>query len=398
MTVEIKATYALGLTGVDWEQRIDFARMRRERLEKSKEALANSEVDALFLVARENVRYVSGLRVPDMPHVHFSQAAAVLPKGQDPVVYTANPEYVKATSPWLRDRIGAVHPYGLDTMEGAAAWAGDAARWLAEYSIEPKVIGVDFWTPGMRRALPEVFPRSRFVDGYALLMEQRVIKTPDELDCLRAAYAITVAGMQAARDYLRPGVKECDLQGVCFGAMYALGSEWQQTAGIITSDTAPYRMLAGDKIIEHGDLVILDVGGRYNGYFGDLTRVWVCGKDAQPTKEQVRLHIAAYEALKRAEAAIRPGGTTAEVVEACGTKYVKSAILGHGLGLTNEPPFLGTLPGSVPFVLKPGMVFSVEPYAGEEGIGGIRLEDNVIVTETGYELISTFPFEEKLME
>jgi len=398
MVIEVKADYPLGLMGVDWEQRIDFERMKRERLAKAKAALEDSEAQALFLVARENVRYISGLRVPDMPNVHFTQAAAILPRGADPIVYAINREYVRATNQRLRERMGVVDPCVIDTLEGAIAWAKDAARWLAAHGVEPKVIGVDFWTPSMKRALPEIFPKTKFVDGYAIIMQARASKTEDELDCLRVAYAITMAGMQAGRDYLRPGVKECELQGVCFGAMFALGSEWQQTAGIITSDTAPYRMLASDKIIEHGDLVIMDVGGSYNGYLGDLTRVWVCGKDAKPTKEQIKLHTRAYNALKRAEAAIKPGATTMDLVEACGIENIKAdmPVLGHGLGLTNEPPFI--TPNVPPVPLKPGMVFSIEPYVGEEGVGGFRIEDNVIVTETGYELISTFPFEEKLME
>ncbi|MFQ5861062.1 MAG: M24 family metallopeptidase, partial [Dehalococcoidia bacterium] len=342
-----------GLLSVDWEQRIDYQRMRRQRLEKAQRHLAESEADALLLIAPENVRYVTGLRSQDMPQVHFGRAACLLLSDREPVVYTPFREYAEEALPWLRGRVSRLSPWGMDTLEGAQALAQDVRAWLAELGATPGKVGVDFWTPALVKALPEGLPGVQWVDGQGIIMQARMIKTEDEQACLKMAYAVTAAGMEVARQVLRPGVRECEVQAACFATMYALGSEWQQQSGIITSDTYPYRRLATDKIIGYGDLVVMDVGARVNGYMGDLTRTWVCGKGARPTKEQVRVHMQAYRAMKRAEEAVGPGVTTREVYRACGEENIMSALLGHGLGLGNEPPLIGPIPRETVFTLQP---------------------------------------------
>jgi len=113
----------------------------------------------------------------------------------------------------------------------------------------------------------------------------------------------------------------------------------------------------------------------------------------------IKCHEIAYKALRDVEAAIKPGNTTRDLALAAkGT--ILGTSLGHGLGISgNEPPLIGTYKGVFSeedtVTLEPGMVFSIEPYVGKVGIGGIRLEDNFVVTEDGVECISTYPFEER---
>lgn len=260
-----------------------------------------------------------------------------------------------------------------------------------------------YLAPGLAYALPRVFKDAEFVNGQDVMIKARAVKTPEEVLCLKIAYDMTMAGMYEAREFLRPGVRECEVQAVAFKKFYELAGEWTQCANIVCSGpyTAPYRRFTSDRIIHDGDPVIIDIGSRFNGYWGDYTRTWICG-DKNPPKEMVDLHMQAYEGMERAEKAIKPGATTEEVALACGEEQILNHSLGHGIGVgANDVPFIGVYPGVTgkdARKLEVGMVFSIEPYVGKPGIGGIRLEDNFVVTEDGCECISnSTPFEPKLM-
>ena len=153
-------------------------------------------------------------------------------------------------------------------------------------------------TPTIHAGLKAELPGAEIVDGYPTLLEAKMIKTDDEIACLKIATAITEAGYQAALDFLKPGVRECEVLAAAWQKMTALGSEWTQCSNIVASGpyTAPYRRLTSDRIIRRGDLVIMDIGGCYNGYWGDMTRTWICGDvvaDRPPDR-------AAPEGLRRA--------------------------------------------------------------------------------------------------
>lgn len=391
---------SLGTMGVDWEERIDFARMREERVAKAIGALEKSGLDALFLFRLENVRYLTGLRTHMWPMNNWVTASALLTR-EGPFLIAQDIDHVRARMPWIRDQAIPFPAGGNETEHGARMWADMIGRKLAELGITPKYVGVDCWSPALYAVLPAAFPGVEFTDGEAVMIEARMIKTADEIACLRTAYAITAAGMDAARRALRPGIRECELLGEALRVMFSLGGEWTQSAQIICSGpyTAPYRRFTSDRIIEYGDPVIMDLGTLWNGYYGDFTRTWICG-DARPEPEMVDIHMQAYQALRAAEAAVRPGATTYDVSQAA-AQYILGGRLGHGLGVSAaEKPFLGSrelVPPEEGVTLKPGMVFSIEPYAGRPGIGGVRVEDNVLVTEDGYEVISRYPFEERLM-
>jgi Xaa-Pro aminopeptidase len=181
--------------------------------------------------------------------------------------------------------------------------------------------------------------------------------------------------------------------------MTALGSEWTQCSNIVASgpNTAPYRRVTSDRIIRSGDLVVIDIGGCFNGYWGDFTRTWICG-DGAATDAQVELHQQAYDALFSACAAAKPGNTNADVFAAAGG-YVLGDSLGHGSG-TNpwEPPFFSSQSAHDPTTLAPGMTMNIEPYAGEPGVGGFRVENNLLVTDEGPRIYTTFPFCEALLD
>ncbi len=247
--------------------------------------------------------------------------------------------------------------------------------------------------------LEEEFPRTEFVDGYGILLQAKIIKTEDEIECLKVGNAMTEAAMDAAIRALRPGVRENEVLAIAWQTMTALGSEWTQCANIVCSGpyTYPYRRFTSDRIIREGDLVIIDVGACFNGYYGDLTRTWLCGEHLTPTSDQKRVYQACYNALFNACAQAEPGHTTGDVFRAAEPHVLDS--LGHGSGVNPwEPPFFSPFSKEDPVPLAIGMQFNLEPYAGETGAGGVRLENNLVVRATGPEIYTTYPFDERFLD
>ena len=386
-----------GFMGVDWEERIDFDRLRRGRLQKAKDALAASDLDALFIFRYEDVRYLTGYRSHMGPTAALSFGASVLPKGGNPLLFTGDEDHCHARMPWMPHDAILPRP-NTRTFEGMKAWA-TKVRSIIGSQVDGKV-GIDIWTPQMEAALKEALPKTEFVDGYKVLMQAKMIKTRDELECQRAACIITEAGFHAALRVLKPGVRECEVLAEAWRTFTALGSEWTQCANIVASGpyTAPYRRLTSDRIIREGDLVIMDMGACYNGYWGDFTRTYVCG-DIDPTSEQIELHQECYDTLFNACAQAKPGSTNADIYAQLQNPHSGGMSGGHSAGVNPwESPWLSLYTEDNRTVLQPGMIFNIEPYAGIPGIGGIRLENNVIVTEEGTEIYSTFPFDQRLLK
>ncbi|MBI2909114.1 MAG: aminopeptidase P family protein [Chloroflexi bacterium] len=392
-----------GFMGVDWEERINFDRLRRERVQKAKDALAKSDADVLFVFRDEDVRYLTGLRGHLGPVCAFHHSV-VLPKGGDPILLTNLHAHCKARMPWMPPGSIQTTPAGarFRSKDGARLWAGHIRSLIGDL-VDGK-IGVDIWTVDMEEGLREALPKAQFVNGYKILLGAKMIKTKDELECQRAAYAITEAGMDAALRLLKPGIRECEVLAEAWRVFTNLGSEWTQCSNIVASGpyTAPYRLFTSDRIIREGDPVILDIGACFNGYWGDLTRTYICG-DIMPTKELKALHQEDYDALFNACAAARPGNTNYDIWKNIQNEHSGGMSGGHSAGVSPwEPPYLsGYHPEHTPdatTTLVPGMIFSVEPYAGIPGIGGIRLENNVIVTEGDPDIYSTYPFDERMLD
>jgi Xaa-Pro aminopeptidase len=384
----------LGWMGVDWEQRIDFDRLRKGRLERARAALAATDLDALLIMRAEDARYITGHRSHLGPVAALTFGNAVLHRSGKYVLYTMDQDTNRLGMTWLDG----------SELQGRANVRDDAGirAWASAVKEEFKLgkgskVGIDLWTPRIELVMKEVLEGVEFVDGYEVLLKAKIIKTPEELDCLRAAAVMTEAGFQAALDVLKPGVKECEVLAEAWRAMTRLGSEWTQCANIIASGpyTAPYRRFTSDRIIRAGDPVVIDIGGCFNGYWGDFTRTYICG-NIKPTPEQIELHQQCYDALFRACETCLVGKTNYDVYLAA-QPCVRDN-LGHGAGLSPwEPPYFSASAKDSPVTLEEGMVVNLEPYAGKPGIGGFRLENNVIITKDGPEIFTTQPFEPRLL-
>ena len=389
-----------GMMGVDWEERVNFDRMRRERLQKAKDAMEQAGVDALFVFALEDVRYLTGYRNHLGPVTTLGGAAAVLPRGGDPILCTGDFKHALARMPWIHPDNVLGRPF-IRTEGGTRKWAEIITGKIGKLA-EGK-IGVDLLSFGLSQWLPKCFPKAQFVDGKEVLSRGKMIKTRDEIECQKIVTMITEAGFQALLDHLKPGVKECELLSIAWQKFTELGSEWTQCANIVCSGpyTAPYRRFTSDRVIREGDMVIVDIGACYNGYWGDFTRTFLCG-NVRPTKEQIDLCQESYDTLFKCLAEAVAGKTNGDI-----GKYLNhpehnpnsdGVSSGHGAGVNPwEPPWIAHLTPDAIVPLRPGMLFSVEPYAGKPGIGGFRLENQVFVGENEPDIITPMSFDERLL-
>jgi Xaa-Pro aminopeptidase len=299
-------------------------------------------------------------------------------------VWITDTDFASEKLSWVpKDRFISAHD--MDVEYDVQSFAQDLLEVFGS-DIETATIGVDIWSPDMHKILPEKLPKATFVNGQDLMLQVRRIKTAEEIACMKMGYAFSEAGMQAAVDILKPGVRECELVGACFNKFWQLGSEASQCSQAVSSGpgTYPYRRFHTDRIILAGELVNMDFGACFNGYFGDFCRCFVCG--TKPSPKQRDLLCRAADLQREAFEHLRPGVSPAEICKKLKRK------LGHGIGISAfEPPHLRD---QDQFIIEPGMTFSVTtpvPF-GSPDIGSVHLEDEIVITEDGCEVYSTYPY------
>ena len=231
--------------------------------------------------------------------------------------------------------------------------------------------------------------------------QPRLVKDASEIATLRDAAARLTGVAESAFRSIRSGVTEREVAGSIEMAMRAAGYERLAFDTIVASgpNAALPHYRAGTRILKPGDLVVLDFGGVLDGYCSDLTRTVSVGA---PTPDALRLHAAVRDAQRAAMEAVKPGvpatsvdGAARGLLESRGLGEAFGHGTGHGLGLDiHEEPRVGPpRPHSASVQLEPGMVFTIEPGAYLPGMGGVRIEDDVLVTEDGYEVLTSVPKE-----
>ena len=239
-------------------------------------------------------------------------------------------------------------------------------------------------------------------DGEAISEKARAIKSSGELQLMRASMAVCEAGCQAMEEALEPGISENALWSKLHETNIRLGGEWIETRLLSSGPrTNPWFRECSMRIIEKGDLVSFDTDliGPY-GYCSDMSRSWLCGD--KPSDEQRRLYAAAFEQIESNIAVLKAGRTFLEVAAKCwpipeeflSNRYSVSM---HGVGLADEYPSIkhavDVAGKAYDGVIEAGMTLCVESFIGSYGgREGVKLEEQVIVTETGIERMSTYPY------
>ena len=386
MTTAVKSeAVKFGPMQVDWETRVDFDKLRTDRLARTRAAMEKFDLDYLLSIRMENGRYISGVKRLYWPTLTLAGGPVImLPRDGEMSIGVIDTDMQSKALSWIpADRFR--NPRRMEVDHEVVAYAQEL-RELFGKDLERARIGVDLWTPAMYKVLPKEFPNATFVDGQEAMLDARAIKSPDEISCMKMAYAISEAGMHAGVEALKPGIRECELIGIVFNKFWQLGAETSQCSQALNSGpgTEPYRRFHTDRIIQMGEMVNIDVGACFNGYFGDFCRPFVCGK--KPSTPQLDLLKKAHEAQMEGLNAVKPGYTTAEICKKLGRKTLGHSI---GIGPLDPPMFHETWD----VMIEPGMTFSIyTPHMGVPGVGGVHIEDEVIITETGCEVYSTYPY------
>jgi Xaa-Pro dipeptidase len=403
------AEYAHGAHAVDYESRVDMAELRAERLAAARAALADSELDALLVWKDENVRYLSGLRAQLIQGKTALLNGCLLTADQL-VLFVSGGELdrVRNVMPWVDE----VHAVPIMEARGLIAGAVEhvLAPALRRAGVAEGRLGLDELAYAQALELGRALPALTPDDGDAVMQAARLVKSKLELAVMQEASAIAEAVTEEAIAAIRPGVREYDVVAEAMRTLYRLGGEMPHLATPFVASgehMAPPNRFASDKLIREGDLVFIDIGAMWNGYFADMGRTVACGT---PSRRQREVFTAVRAALAAAREAMRPGNTNDDVaaaVHAAGAEYglgssFLSLFIGHGVGIgANEPPYVGeALPGAETVTLRDGMTMAIEPLIwvpGVPGGAGVRLEDTIVVADGGGVALTRTGFDERLL-
>ena len=383
-------------TGADWQYRVDFERLRSERLQRAREQMEAFDLGALVLLAGANIRYVTGSYQGNWKY-NINIRYCVLPNGGEPVLFeTAGSDLQCAIIdlPWMEGRIRPAMTW--QWAEGAVPFmagkmADSVIEVLEEHGVRNERIGMDNLDMPVLRAFQE--RNINIVDGWPAMSAARVIKTRDEIELLKQASSIGDAAMWKIKyEWLKPGVREREIEAKVHEFMLERGCEIIYDIIVASGgNTSPYRRWATDKIIRQGDLVIVDINAvGPSGYFVDYVRCFKCA--AEMTQQEIDLYHEVYDSMYAGLEQLRPGKTTADVAAAFpeydDDKYgtVTLQQFAHSIGITLYEGMWISRAYSLdyPAEIKPNMYFAIETFAGHPGLQQtVRLEENVLVTEEG---------------
>jgi Xaa-Pro aminopeptidase len=399
-----------GLMAVDWEGRVNVERLRQDRLNRIKAALKKSELGALLCFDMNNIRYITATHIGTWAMdklVRFS----LLAQDDEPILWDfgSAARHHQIYCPWLGERSRA----GISTLRGAthpgSGLAEDVAKKikleLENRGLHNEPVGVDVIEMPVLFALQA--QGIKVVDGQQLMHEVRKIKTQDEITLLNTATMMVDAAYDELYRFMKPGVKENECVGVVSKVLYDLGSEHVEGVNAISGERcSPHPHVYTDRVLRPGDPAFFDILHSYNGYRTCYYRTFAVGS-ASPA--MVDAYKRSRDYMDAAISIVKPGITTADVVklwpkaQEFGFANEEAAFAlqyGHGVGLSiwEKPIFSRLVSLDHPEVIEEGMVFALETYwPASDGWSAARLEEEVVVTKDGCEVITRFPSEKLLV-
>lgn len=403
-----RAIPAPGHMGVDFEGRVDFRRLQAYRLERARQALKNSDCGALLLFDVNNIRYVTSTKIGEWERDKLCRFA-LLAGDEEPVLWDFGSAAVhhRLYCDWLPDANCRAGMLGLRGMVPPSAGlmqrhAREIKGLLEEAGVAGMPLGTDLIEPGMWHALEA--EGLKVVDGQQVMLDAREIKNIDEIILLNQAAAMVDGVYHMIWEELKPGIRESDIVARANKMLYEMGSDDVEAINAISGERCnPHPHNFTDRLFRPGDQAFFDILQSYMGYRTCYYRTFNIGR---ATPAQHDAYKRCREWLDNAIALIKPGQTTDKVAavwpkaEEFGFPDEMAAFglqFGHGLGLAlHERPVISRLVSlDQPMELKTGMVFALETYCpASDGYSAARIEEEVVVTDTGARVITHFPAED----
>ncbi|MFC2001571.1 M24 family metallopeptidase [Chloroflexota bacterium] len=405
--------YRLGSGGAATDYTIglaDYDRLRKERLAKAQAYMKKHKMAAALLFKTYNIRYVTSTKF-QMPldfveRVNYCLAFAEHP----PILFThhGNPS---GDCPWIKpeQRRVAFHwaqqAAGRDATDATTRkFAASIKEELKQKGLEGEKLGIDDIDEAGRQALVDA--GLELENAMPVMLEARAVKTQDEINLVHMAAVNADAVHYAMYEFIKPGVRERDIKAVAYNYLYRAGSEpWGisiRSGGVVGGS-----LIDSDRIIQPGDVVTIDVTRcPYMGYYTCYYRNYLVGR--KPTEKEKDMHKRCYEMVYRALDAIKPGVTTADTAKFWKTakeaghpseEWVWDDDVAHGIGLTlYEYPISNRLWSfDYPQVYEKGMTIAVEAQVFDPMIGRLKLEEEVVVTDDGVEILTRMPVKDMMI-
>lgn len=390
---------------------INYARMREFRLNRTKEMMRKRGIGTMVAWDGWDIRYISGAYAT-IPCRWFEGQFVLLPVNDDPYVFVQtsfSSECMREEMPWLKGRCydspGSTKMGS--TLESIKGVADKIAELVKKHGLEDMPVALDGCTSEFLLGEALAQRGLKAIDGKECMFEARMIKNQDEIECCRKACTIAEGAFDAIRRNIRPGIKENELVGIGMERLYALGCDETQEFVVASGPrTNPLHIDFTDRMIRPGDLVAVDINGAsFQGYKSCYYRTFSCGK---ATAEQKALHKECRDLMYEGMSYIKAGALCSDVYKGFPQSpeywgYDKWSSVGpymlmHGLGLSlHELPWQlkSNDEGSEGIRFQEGMVLAVEIWTGKRGgKDGVRLEEDIVVTKDGYELLSLYPVDE----
>jgi Xaa-Pro dipeptidase len=393
---------------VDFEQRVDYRRMHDYRVGRARQALENSDLGALLVFDMNNIRYLTSTQIGEWARDKVARYALLTRTG-DPILWDFGSASKKhhLHAPWLRT--DNVHSGMLGLRGSVPPEAGlfkratqEVISLLNEQGVAGMPVGVDLAELPMVIELQAAGIDVR--DGQQVMLDAREIKNQDEIVLLSTAASMVDAAYHLIYEEMKPGIRENDLVARVSRLLYELGSEDVESINAVTGErTNPHPHNFTDRLVRPGDLAFFDILHAFNGYRTCYYRTLAVGR---ATTAQRDAYKKAREWLDTAIALVKPGVTTDVIARAWPTaeelgypdEMAAFALeFGHGLGMNlHERPIISRLVSlEHPMEIKEGMVFALETWApATDGYSAARIEEEVVVTKNGGQVITRFPAED----
>jgi len=403
-----RALPAPGHTSVDFEVRVDFRRLNAYRLARIRQALKSSQCGGLLLFDVNNIRYVTSTKIGEWERDKLCRFA-LLAGSDDPILWDFGSAAVhhRLYCDWLPSENFRAGMLGMrGTVPPSAGLmrrhAEEIKALLVEAGVADMPLGLDLVEPGMWHELEKV--GLTLVDGQQVMLDAREIKNIDEITLLNQAAAMVDGVYHMIFEELKPGVRENDIVARANKLLYEMGSDDVEAINAISGERCnPHPHNFTDRLIRPGDQAFFDILQSYMGYRTCYYRTFNVGRATAAQRDAYKQCRAWLDA---AIALIRPGMSTDKVASVWpkatdfGFPDEMAAFglqFGHGLGLAlHERPIISRLVSlDQPMELKTGMVFALETYCpASDGFSAARIEEEVVVTDTGCKVITHFPAEE----